>query len=44
MSESSKIVGEGTSIATTAPPEVSVAPIEKGGGGTLLEYAPQETE
>ena len=44
MSESSEVVGGGTSVATAAPPEVSVAPVEKGGGGTLLEDAPQETE
>ena len=44
MSESSEVVGGGTSVATVAPPEVSVAPVEKGRGGTLLEDAPQETE
>ena len=43
MSESSEVVGGGTSVATAAP-EVSVAPVEEGGGGTLLEDAPQETE
>ena len=44
MSESSKVVDGGTSIAAAVAPEVSTAPIEKGGGGTLLEDAPQETE
>ena len=43
MSESSKVVGGGTSIAAAAP-EVSTAPIEEGGGGTLLEDAPREIE
>ena len=43
MSESSEVVGGGTSVAATAP-EVSTAPIEEGGGGTLLEDAPRETE
>ena len=43
MSESSEVVGGGTSVAAGAP-EVSVAPVEKGGGGTLLEDAPQETK
>ena len=43
MSESSEVVGGGTSVAATAP-EVSAAPVEEGGGRTLLEDAPQETE
>ena len=45
MSESSKVVGGGTSAATPAP-EVSAAstPVEKGGGGTPLEDAPQGPE
>ena len=43
MSESSEVVGKGTSVAV-APPEVSAAPIEMGGGGTLLEDAPQGPE
>ena len=43
MSESSEVVGEGTSVAA-ATPEVLVAPVEEGGGGTLLENAPRETE
>ena len=43
MSESSDIVDGGTSVVATAP-EVSAAPVEEGGGGTLLEDAPQETE
>ena len=43
MFESSEVVGEGTSVAAT-PPEVSTAPVEEGGGGTLLEDAPRETE
>ena len=43
MSESFEVVGGGTSVA--APPlEVSTAPVEEGGGGTLLEDAPRETE
>ena len=41
MSESSEVVNGGTSAAA---PEVSVAPVEEGGGGTLLEDAPQEIE
>ena len=44
MSESSEVVGEGTSVATAATPEVSAAPVEEGGGGTLLKDAPRETE
>ena len=44
MSESSEVVGGGTSIAIAAAPKVSAAPVEKGGGGTPLEDAPQETE
>ena len=43
MSESSEVVDGGTSVAA-APPEVSPAPVEEGGGGTLLEDAPRETE
>ena len=42
MSESSKVIGGGTSVA--APPEVSAAPVEEGRGGTQLEDAPRETE
>ena len=44
MSESSEVVGEGTSVVTAAAPEVSAAPVEEGGGGTLLEDAPRVTE
>ena len=44
MSESSEVVGGGASVATVAAPEVSVAPVEEGGGGILLEDAPRETE
>ena len=43
MSELSEVVGGGTSVAAAAL-EVSTAPIEEGGGGTLLEDAPRETE
>ena len=43
MLESSKVDGGGTSVAAAAL-EVSVAPVEEGGGGTLLEDAPRETE
>ena len=43
MSESSDVVG-GLTLVTVAAPEVSAAPVEKGGGGTLLEDAPRETE
>ena len=43
MSESFEVVGGGTSVAAAAP-EVSAAPIEEGGGGTLREDAPRETE
>ena len=41
MSESSEVVGGGTSVAAL---EVSAAPVEEGGGGTQLEDAPRETE
>ena len=45
MSESSEVVGRGTSAAAAAvAPEVSVAPVEEGEGGTQLEDAPRETE
>ena len=44
MSESSEVVGGGTSVAAPPPPEVSTAPVEEGGRGTLLENAPRETE
>ena len=44
MSESSEIVDGGTSVAAAAPPEVSAAPVEEGGRGTLLEDAPRKTE
>ena len=43
MSESSEVVSGGTSVAATAP-KVLVAPVEEGGGVTLLEDAPRETE
>ena len=43
MSESSEVVDGGTSVATAAP-EASTATVEEGGGGTLLEDAPQETK
>ena len=43
MSESSEVVGGGTSVAAAAP-EVSTAPVEEGGGRTILEDAPRETE
>ena len=43
MSESSEVVGGGTSVAAVAL-EVSAAPVEEGRGGTPLEDAPQETE
>ena len=43
MSESFEVVDGGTSVAATAP-EVSAAPVEEGGGETLLEDAPRETE
>ena len=43
MSKSSEVVSGGTSIAVAAP-EVSIAPVEEGGGRTLLEDAPRETE
>ena len=43
MSESSEVVGGGTSA--TATPEVSAAtPVEEGGEGTLLEDAPRGPE
>ena len=42
MSESSEVVGGGTSVAAAL--EVSAAPVEKGGWGTLLEDAPREIE
>ena len=42
MSESSEVVSGGMSAAL--PPEVSVALIEEGGGGTLVEDALQEPE
>ena len=45
MSESSEVVGGGTSAAATTPaPEVSVAPVKEGRGGTQLEDAPRETK
>ena len=44
MSESSEVVGGGTSVAAQPPPEVSAAPVEEGRGGTLLEDAPRKTE
>ena len=36
MSESSEVVDGGTSVVAAAL-EVSAAPVEEGGGGTLLE-------
>ena len=44
MSESSEVVGGGTSVAVAPPLEVSAAPIEEGRGATPLEDAPRETE
>ena len=46
MSESSKVAGGGTSASVAASLDASTvsAPVEEGGGGTLLEDAPQETE
>ena len=44
MSESSEVVGKGTLVAAVVALEVSAALVEKGGGGTPLEDAPQETE
>ena len=45
MSESSEVVGGGTSAAVAATaPEVSAAPVEEGRGETLLEDAPRETD
>ena len=41
MFKSSEVVGGGISVAAL---EVSVAPVEEGGGGTPLEDAPRETE
>ena len=43
MFESSEVIGGGTLAAAVAP-EVSVALVEEGGGRTLLEDAPRETE
>ena len=43
MSESFEVVGGGTSVVAPAL-EVSAAPVEEGGGGTLLEDAPRETQ
>ena len=43
MSESSEVVGGGTSVAAAAP-EVSAVSVEKGGGETLLEDSSRETE
>ena len=42
MSESSEVVGGGTSASAAATPDVSaaLAPIEEGGRGTVLDYAP----
>ena len=42
MPESFEVVDGGMSAA--AAPEVSATPVEEGGGGTLLEDAPRETE
>ena len=44
MSEPSEVVDGGTSVAVIVVPEVSATPVEEGGGGTLLEDAPRETE
>ena len=44
MSKLFEVVGEGTSVAATAAPEVSATLAEEGGGGPLLEDAPRETE
>ena len=44
MFESFEVVGGGTSVVAAAALEVSVAPVKEGGGGTLLEDAPRETE
>ena len=49
MSESSELVGGETLVAAAAPapapaPKVSATLVEEGGGGTLLEDAPRETE
>ena len=44
MSESSEVVGGGTSAAVVAAPKVLATPVEKVGRGTLLEDAPRETE
>ena len=41
MFESSEVVDGGTSVAA---PEVSAAPVEEGGRGTLLEDSPREIE
>ena len=44
MSESFEVVGgEASAAVAAAAPEVSVAPVEEGGGGILLD-APRETE
>ena len=45
MSESFEVVSGRTLAAIAATtPKVSATPVEEGGGGTLLEDAPQETE
>ena len=43
MFKSFDVIGGGTSVAAVAL-EVSAAPVEEGGRGTLLEDAPRETE
>ena len=43
MSESSDVVGGGTSVVAAAL-KVSAALVEEGRGGTPLEDAPRETE
>ena len=43
MSESSEVVGGGTSIAA-AVPEVSATHVEEGGEGTPLEDVPRKTK
>ncbi len=44
MSESFEVVGGGTSASAAPAPDVSVAPIEEGGGKTTPENAPQGHE
>ena len=45
MFKSSEVVSGGTSaVVVAAVPEVSAAPVEEGGGRTLVEDAPQGPE